>query len=141
MKIQDVMTSNVASANPHDTVEKTAKAMSQSNIGALPVCEGGNVVGIVTDRDITMRCVAQGKDARQACVQDIMTTHPVTANPTMDVHEAAKLMSQNKIRRLPVVDKNALVGMVALGDLAEQPELADNAGVALHRISSPSQPQ
>ena len=139
MQIGDIMSKNVACAKPQDTVEKTAQMMKELNVGSIPVCDGNKVVGIVTDRDIALRCVAQGGNTK-APVTDVMTTNPVTACPTMDIHEAAKIMSSKQIRRLPVVDNNSLVGMIALGDIAVEPKLADNAGDALNDISYPSNP-
>lgn len=140
MQIKDVMTKEVASVKPQDSIENAAQIMQQYDIGSIPVCEGNKIVGILTDRDITLRCVAQGKNTKQAPVSDIMTTNPVTANPSMDIHEAAKIMSEKQIRRLPIVDNNNLVGMVALGDIAVEPKLSDNAGDALKDISIPAKP-
>lgn len=140
MQIKDVMTTDVASVNPQDSVENAAKLMQKYDVGSIPVCEGQKIVGIVTDRDIAVRCVAVGKDTKQAPVSDVMTTNPVTASSSTDVHEAAKIMSERQIRRLPIVDNNNLVGMVALGDLAVEPNLSDNAGDALKDISYPAEP-
>lgn len=139
MQIKDVMTTNVVSTKPQDPIETAAKIMQQYNVGSVPVCDGQRLIGIVTDRDITLRCVAQGKDSKQV-IQEVMTPNPVTASPVTDVHEAAKIMSEKKIRRLPIVDNNNLVGMVALGDIAVEPDLSDNAGDALNSISSPAKP-
>lgn len=133
------MTTNIMSVKPQDTIERTAQLMNEWNVGSLPVCDGQKIVGIVTDRDITLRCVAAGKNTKQV-VSDVMTSNPVTAKPTMNVHEAVKIMSERKIRRLPIVDNNNLVGMIALGDLAVEDEIADDAGEALSGISTPSHP-
>lgn len=141
MQIKDVMTKNVASVKPQDNIERTALLMQEYNIGSIPVCEGEKIVGIVTDRDITLRCVAQGKNTKQVLASDVMTPNPVTADPAMDVHAAAKIMSDLKVRRLPIVENNNLVGMVALGDIAVEPKLSDNAGDALNSISYPSKPE
>lgn len=140
MQIRDVMTTDVASVNPQDSIENAAKLMQKYDVGSIPVCEGQKIVGIVTDRDIALRCVAVGKNTKQAPVSDVMTTNPVTASSSMDVHEAAKIMSERQIRRLPIVDNNNLVGMVALGDIAVEPDLSDNAGDALKDISYPAEP-
>lgn len=137
MQVKDVMTKNVVCVTPQDTVEKAAKLMNDYNIGSIPVCEGKKVVGIITDRDIVLRCVSQSKDTKQF-VADCMTRNPVTADPYMDVNVAAKMMSERQIRRLPIIDNNNLVGMVALGDFAVQPNLKDNAGEALKDISAPT---
>lgn len=139
MQTKDVMTTDVATVRPQDTIENAAKLMQKYDVGSIPVCEDRRIVGIVTDRDIALRCVAEGKSTGQAPVSEVMTTNPVTASPSTDVHEAARLMSEKQIRRLPIVDRNTLVGMVALGDLAVEPDLSDNAGDALKDISASPQ--
>jgi CBS domain-containing protein len=140
MQIKDVMTKSVASVNAEDTVERAAQLMQEYNVGSIPVCKGEKVIGIITDRDITLRCVAQGVNSKNLSVRDVMTSNPVTGSPTMDIHDAARIMSERQIRRLPIVDNNNLVGMVALGDLAVEPKLTDDAANALKDISVPSSP-
>lgn len=140
MQIRDIMTKDVANVCSEDSVERAAQLMKEYNVGSIPVCEGEKVVGIITDRDITLRCVASGQDTKNFSVRDVMTSNPVTGVPTMDVHDAARIMSEKQIRRLPIVENNNLVGMVALGDLAVEPILSDNAGDALKDISEPSGP-
>lgn len=137
MQIKDVMSKKVASVSPKDSTEKAAKLMDEYNVGSIPVCDGDKVVGIITDRDIVLRCVSQNKDLKQP-VNQFMTANPVTAVPTMDVKDAAKLMRDKKIRRLPIVENNSLVGMVSLGDIAVKPQTTDAAGDALKDISRPS---
>lgn len=140
MQVKDVMTKNVASVNADDSVERAAQLMKEHNVGSIPVCSGEKVIGIITDRDIALRCVSKGENCKQMNVRDVMTSNPVTGNPTMDVHDAARIMSERQVRRLPIVDNNNLVGMVALGDLAVEPKLTDDAGDALRDISTPSTP-
>lgn len=137
MQIKDVMSKKVAYVAPHDPTEKAAKLMDEYDVGSIPVCDGNKVVGIITDRDIVLRCVSQNKDLKQP-VCEFMTANPVTATPTMDVKDAAKLMSEKKVRRLPIVDNNSLVGMVSLGDIAVEPKTSNKAGEALKDISDPS---
>lgn len=115
--------------------------MKEHNVGSIPVCRGEEVVGIITDRDITLRSSAQGQNVRQQKVSEIMSSNPVTGTPNMDVHEAARLMSERQIRRLPIVDNNKVVGIVALGDLAVEPNLANEAESALSNISVPASPE
>jgi len=136
LKLRDIMSRHVVSLNTTDTVEKAAQLMKDYNIGSIPICSDSSVVGIVTDRDITLRAVASGQSNRQ--LKDIMTPNPVVGTPDMDVHEAVRIMSEKQIRRLPVVENNSLVGMVALGDISLEPKLQDNAEVALKNISMPS---
>lgn len=140
MRVKDVMTNDVASLNPEDSIERAAELMKEFNIGSLPVCEGKKVIGIVTDRDIALRAVAEGKDNRNQTVKDVMSSNPVVIDSQADVKEAAKLMSDNQIRRIPIVEANSLVGMVSLGDIAVEPHLEDNAQDALKDISEPSIP-
>jgi CBS domain-containing protein len=136
MQIKDVMSKKIASVAPHDPTEKAAKLMDEYDVGSIPVCDGNKVVGIITDRDIVLRCVSQNKDLKQP-VNTFMTANPITAAPTMDVKDAAKMMSEKKIRRLPIVENNSLVGMVSLGDIAVEPKTTDKAGDALKDISYP----
>ncbi|MEW6696717.1 MAG: CBS domain-containing protein [Bacillota bacterium] len=139
-KLQDIMTQKVATVTPQQSVQEAAQLMSQYNVGAIPVVENGKCVGIVTDRDITLRAVSQGQAPGNTKVQAVMTDGIVTGTPQMDVHEAANLMAQRQIRRLPVVENGQLAGIVALGDLATQSIYQNEAGQALTQISEPSSP-
>ncbi|QGU96062.1 CBS domain-containing protein [Clostridium bovifaecis] len=141
MEIKNIMTKTVATINAEDTVERAAQMMKEHNVGSVPVCRGENVVGIITDRDIALRSAAEGQNVHQQKVKDIMTSNPVTGAPTMDVHEAARLMSERQIRRLPIVENNKVVGIVALGDLAVEPKFANEAESALSNISTPASPE
>jgi len=141
MKIKDVMTKNVASLHVDDTVIKAAEIMKEQNVGSVPVCDSNRVVGMITDRDIALRIVAAGKNADKQSVRDVMSTNPVIGQPEMDVLDAAKIMGERQIRRLPVIEKNGLVGIVSLGDLALEPSLENEASVALTDISEPSTPE
>ena len=120
---------------------QAAKMMEMYNVGSIPVCEGDRVIGIVTDRDIALRSVAHGSNIRRQRVRDVMSGNPIVGTPEMDAHEAAGLMSRRQIRRLPIVHNNALVGIVALGDISTQPTLQDNAQQALSNISQPGSGQ
>ncbi|WP_069997653.1 CBS domain-containing protein [Cellulosilyticum sp. I15G10I2] len=135
MKVKDIMSKEIASLCTDDSIEKAAQLMKQHDVGSIPVCSQEKVVGIVTDRDIALRSVAEGQNSQQQKVKEIMTSNPVVGSPEMNVNEAAKIMSQEQIRRLPIVENNNLVGMVALGDISLEPQLQDNAEEALHHIS------
>ena len=135
MKVKEIMSSDVACVRINDSVETAAQLMGQHDVGSIPVCDGGQVIGIVTDRDIALRSVATGQQNQR--VGDIMSQDIATGSPEMDVHDAARIMSQQQIRRLPIVDNGSLVGIVALGDLSVEPVLEDNAGWALKNISKP----
>jgi CBS domain-containing protein len=140
-KVQNVMTQNVATVSPNQTVQEAAQIMSQKNIGALPVVENGQVKGMITDRDITLRTSAQGKDPASTRVSEVMTNRVVTGTPDMSVQEAANVMAQHQVRRLPIVENNQIQGIVALGDIATNSASDQAAGQALVNISEPSQPQ
>jgi CBS domain-containing protein len=111
--------------------------MKQYNCGSLPVCTQDKLIGIITDRDITVRSVAAGEDVSHKRVGDVMTNDVVFANPETDVNDAAKIMSDRQIRRLPVVENNSLIGIVALGDISLEPACQDSAEDALKNISKP----
>ncbi|WP_097026545.1 CBS domain-containing protein [Clostridium peptidivorans] len=140
MKVKDIMTKNVASLNPEDTVEHAAQLMKEYNIGSLPVCNEEKVIGIITDRDIAIRSSAEGENVQKQTVRDIMTSNPATIKSDIDVKDAARIMSERQIRRLPVVESNNLVGMLSLGDVSVESSSNETAGEALSSISEPSTP-
>lgn len=140
MKVRDVMTKDVATLNPDDTIERAAQLMKQYNVGSIPVCENEKVIGIITDRDIAIRSVAQGENGRNQKVREVMSSNPVLINSETDIHDAARIMSERQIRRLPVVENNNIIGIVAIGDIAVESKLSDDAGEALSSISEPSTP-
>lgn len=135
MKARDIMSCDVASLRSDDSVERAAQLMKQYDVGSIPICNNNQVVGIVTDRDITVRSVAESQDLKHQKVSEIMSANPVVGTAEMNVQEVAKLMSEKQIRRLPIVENNNLVGMVALGDISVEPQLQDNAEWALKNIS------
>jgi CBS domain-containing protein len=141
MKVKDIMTKSVVSLNSSDTVKRAASIMSEHDIGSVPVCESNNVIGIITDRDITLRCVAEGKDCTSQVVREIMSSNPAIGTPDMDIQDASRIMSERQIRRLPIVENKNLVGVVSLGDIAVDPKLNQQAEQALSNISEPSTPE
>ncbi len=136
MKVRDIMSKDIACLRSDDTVERAAQLMKQYNCGSIPVCTDDKIIGIVTDRDIAVRSVASGQDVHQR-VGDIMTKDVIFANPETDVNDAARIMSDRQIRRLPVVENNSLIGIVALGDISLEPACQDCAEDALKNISKP----
>jgi CBS domain-containing protein len=134
------MTRNVRSVEKTSTVEEAAKIMKELNVGSVPVTDGGRVVGMITDRDLVLRNVANGKEPRNTKVEEIMTSTVISATPDMDVHQAADMMAKNQIRRLPVMENDRLVGIVSIGDLAVRNIFENEAGEALSNISQPSRP-
>lgn len=139
--LRELMSQNVVTVSPNQSLKQAASLMSQYNIGSLPVVENGRLCGVITDRDITLRSTAQGKDGNATVSECMSSNNLISANPDMAPQEAAQLMAQRQIRRLPVVDGEQVVGMVALGDLATQNVYANEASQALSGISVPSQPQ
>lgn len=141
MKVKEIMTKDVASLTPTDTVEQAAQLMSQYNVGSIPVCRNQQIVGIVTDRDVAIRSAAQGESIKSQKISDIMTTNPVVCDSNTDIKDAARIMSERQIRRLPIVENNALIGIVSLGDIAVDEKGHNEAGEALSSISEPSTPE
>ncbi len=138
MLVRDIMSKDIVSLNSEDSVERAAQMMRQFDVGSIPVCDNSKkLVGIITDRDIALNAVSSGATASQQKICDFMTSNPVTGSPDMDVHEAVRMMSRHQIRRLPIVENNNLVGIVSLGDISQEPDLQDNAEVALKNISEP----
>lgn len=137
MKVRDIMSKDIASLRSDDSIERAAQLMKQYNCGSIPVCTQDKLIGIVTDRDIAVRSVASGKHSSEQRVCDIMTDNVVFGNPDMEVADAARLMSDRQIRRLPIVENNSLIGIVALGDISLEPSYQGSAEDALKGISEP----
>lgn len=126
MKVQDCMCKQVVCVKPEDTVCKVAKLMGENHVGSIPVCgENGELVGLVTDRDIVLRGIACDKDAKQTPISDIMTTKIVRTSPDTDTTAVAKIMADNQIRRIPVVMDEKVIGMITLGNLAQFHSVTD----------------
>jgi CBS domain-containing protein len=116
--IQDVMTANPTTVEPGTSIKEAAQLMKREDVGALPVVEGGRLVGMITDRDIAIRAVAE--DRLDATVGEIASKDVVSVDPQQSVEEAARLMAQHQIRRLPVCEEDGrLVGIVAQADVAQ----------------------
>lgn len=137
MKLKEIMSQNVISIHPRESVAVAARLLAHHNIGALPVCStDGKLCGVVTDRDLVTRCMAANRSPEQTKVQDVMTGRIVSASSDMDVAVAAHLMSREQVRRLPVIDNGQLCGMVSVGDLAGREECSYDAAEALEGICS-----
>lgn len=134
MNIRDVMTPNPRCVSPTDSIESAARIMRDEDTGAVPVVENGRPVGMVTDRDIVVRVVADGGQLSQS-IGDIVTTGVISATPDMSTREAAELMSEHQIRRLPVVENERIVGIVSLGDLAVKDARDRLTGDTLEKVS------
>ena len=138
MQLKDVMTPAVEVIAPEASISEAAEKMSHLDIGPLPVCDGERLVGMLTDRDITVRAVAAGRDPLTTQVCDVMTPDVVYGFEDQEVHDAVRLMEQYQIRRLPVLNRSKqLVGMVALGDLAVHAGTQPVAAEVLEQVSEP----
>ena len=139
MKLKDIMTRETTVIRPDATIAEAAAIMKKQDIGSLPVCDGRRVLGVVTDRDLTIRATADGRDPNTTRVRDVMTAEVVTGVEDDDVKDAATMMQQHQIRRLLVLDRDKqLVGIVSLGDLATEAGDDKLAGQTLEEISEPA---
>ncbi len=138
LKCRDIMTSNVKTATREMPLREVAAIMRDGDMGSVPVVEGGKLVGIVTDRDIVVRSIAEGKDA-DSSVADAMTTEIFSVKPDDFVFEAIRLMGDKQVRRIPVVDDSgALAGIIAMADIALEMEDEREIAETLEEISSGS---
>ncbi len=120
MRVKECMCKKVVRATSDTTLQEIAKLMQQNNVGCVPICNQENhVIGFVTDRDIITRCIANNKNCDQTKASDIMTTKVIKTTPDTELEDATQTMSHNQIRRLPVIENNQIVGMLTIGDLAQ----------------------
>ena len=141
MQLREVMTRNVEEIPPQATLRDAAQRMRSLDVGALPVCENNKLVGMITDRDITVRAVADGCDPQRSTVREAMTGQIVFCYEDEDVQRAARMMEEKQIRRLPVFDRNQrLCGIVSLGDLATRLRNDRLSGEVLEQVSEPNVP-
>lgn len=119
MKVKECMCSSVWAAKPETTIYDIAKLMQTNQIGCVPICDANNdLVGLITDRDIVLRGVGCDKNTKTTPVSEIMTTNICTCTPEEDVYDVECIMSQNQVRRIPVVENNKVIGILTIGDLA-----------------------
>ncbi len=137
MKVHELMTGRVISVTPEDSAASAARLLNRHNIGALPVCtEEGRLRGMITDRDIALRCMTGAGDPEKTPVREIMSRGILTATPDEDVKNAALTMAKGQVRRMPVVADGRVVGMLSLGDLAKEQNCKMEASEALSEISA-----
>ena len=140
MKAQDIMAKNPTSVNPDTSVQEAAKLMQREDVGVLPVVESGSgrLVGVVTDRDIAIRVVAEGQDATQSRVQDAMSSNVKTCKPDDDVDDVMDVMAREQVRRVPIVnDRGELLGVVSQADIVREAKDDDKAERTVEKISEP----
>ena len=139
MQVNQLMNSSVVSVTPDETASNAARLLQRHNIGSLPVISSdGKLRGIVTDRDIVIRCVAGECNPEQTRIREIMTRSVICVPPDADVKEAAAVMASEQVRRLPVVTDGKLVGLLSLGDLSRSRSYDMEASRALSEISNPN---
>lgn len=138
MTVRRIMNSNVVYLTPDDTAARAARLLERHNIGMLPICsKDGRLRGVVTDRDIAIRCIALDNPPEETRLREIMTRGVVTASPDDEVADAAKVMAAEQIRRLPVVENNRVIGMLSLADMAQRGSFHTEVSSALAEISTP----
>jgi CBS domain-containing protein len=136
-KVRDAMTVEPRSVESGLSLAEAAQLMKSEDVGSLPVVDDGRLVAMLTDRDIVVRAVAEGVDANATVVGDIASREPVTVGPEQALDEALAVMARHQVRRVPVVDQDRLVGIVAQADVAQQAK-SKQAGEVLEEISKPT---
>jgi CBS domain-containing protein len=135
MNIRDIMTTRVTTASPDTTLEEIATMMKRENVGAIPIVDEEDLCGLLTDRDIVLRCVAEGRSPAETRAEDILSEDLHVIEVDDDVDSAAELMSRQQIRRLPVVENGRLVGILSIGDIAVKEGDDRTSGDTLQGIS------
>jgi len=139
MEVHEIMTRSVEFVHPETTLQEAAERMRLHDLGFLPVCDRERVLGVVTDRDITVRATAAGRDSEITAVREVMTDDAVFLNEDDDVRSEARLMRERQVRRLLVLDHaHRLVGVVSLGDLASAAHDGEMVGHTLEGVTEPS---
>jgi CBS domain-containing protein len=139
MQLRDIMTTEVEVIAPDDSIYEASKKMRELDAGSLPVCDGRRLLGMITDRDITIRGTAQGRDPNTTPVRDCMSPEVVYCFEDQTDTDAERIMSQKQIRRLPVLTREKqLTGIVSLGDLATRTGELQDTGRTLREVSEPS---
>lgn len=135
MKIHEIMTTQISSAEADTTLEEIATLMRNQDVGVVPILDGDVLLGVITERDIVVRCIAEGRLPSEMRADDILTDEVEAIDSDLDVDRAADLMAKSQIRRLPVVDNGRLVGMVSIGDIAVKRNDDKISGNALEGVS------
>ena len=125
MRVKECMCSNVVCANSETSLEQIAKLMQENDVGCIPICnDEKNVIGFVTDRDIITRCVANNKNCAQTKASDVVTKNVIKTTPDTEIEDVESTMSKNQIRRVPVIENNKIVGIITIGDLAQNKDVS-----------------
>lgn len=134
MEVSKIMTTDVETVTLKNNAFEVAEKMERLNVGAIPVVDEKKIVGMITDRDLVLRGYAK-KLSGSASVKELMSKDIISGTPDMSIDEAASLMADKQIRRLPIVEDGMMVGIVSIGDLAVRNDFSDEAGEALTEIS------
>lgn len=118
MKVRDIGMKEVHSADPSMHLSAIASMMKRHNVGVIPICDGDHLLGVLTDRDLVISCVAADMNPKECKAREFMTSNPITITPETDLEEAARIMGREQIHRLPVMEAGKLVGMISLGDVS-----------------------
>ena len=141
MLVKDLMTTGISCVKEDASLSQIAKQMKQEDVGLIPVCnDKGEVLGVVTDRDLVLRAMARDRKDGELKAQDVMSTNIISASPEMNTHHAALLLAKYQVRRLPVAQNGKLVGMLSMADIARRTVYIDEAGDALASICAVAPP-
>jgi CBS domain-containing protein len=136
MKLKEIMAQNVETVGPDVTLKECAEKMKRRNVGVLPVLEGKKPIGVITDRDITLRAVAEGADINKTKVRDVMTREPYVVYEDQTISEACESMEKNKIRRLIVLNREGgLAGVLTLNDVTVKGNETRRSAQVLRKIA------
>lgn len=135
MKAKEIMTSEVVSVDRETPIKEAAVKMAETDVGSVIVNDNDSLIGIITDRDITIRAVANNDDLKNITCEDIMSSDVITANTNANMEEVIDLMSENQIKRIPIVENNQVVGIISLRDISQSYEWDDEAGEVLNDIT------
>ncbi len=141
MRVKECMCSNIIKVEPEEKLSQVAKLMKENNIGCVPVCDNKNkVLGFITDRDIVVKCVANNQNCNNTQASDIMCKDVIKTTPDTDIEFASRVMEENQIRRLPVIEDDKIVGILSIGDLARNEEiLTEDVGYTVECICEDNQ--
>jgi len=142
MQLKEIMTPNPECVSPEDSLQDAARKMRNLDVGPLPVCDNDRLAGMITDRDIVISAVAEGRNPQTTRVREVMTGEVISCFEDQDVQEAARTMQERQVRRLVVLNRDKrMVGIVSLGDLATETGDKRKSGEVLQDVSQPAKPR
>lgn len=138
--LREIMTKEVETLRPSSTVAEAAKLMRDLDVGIIPIVEGERLLGVITDRDIVVRVIADGRDVQSCTLEGVYSSNLTTAEPGWEISRAAELMAREQVRRLPVVENGRLVGIIAMADLVVDGDRDRLSAKAIGGVSEPAKP-